>query len=91
MNANNIRGFIYQNYHKRIGFSKEESYCSLKGLKKKGLLLLANKLIKKIPYSRKTVRKGEKVDSNSSIYSDTKKCKFFERKKCKNNKTSTCF
>ena len=33
MNANNIRGFIYQNYHKRIGFSKEES--SLKGLKKK--------------------------------------------------------
>ena len=34
----------------------------------------------------KTIRKGEKVGSNSSLYSDTKKVK-----KCKNSKTWTCF
>ena len=39
----------------------------------------------------KIIRKGEKADSNSSLYSDTKKCKFFERKKYKNNKTRTFF
>ena len=33
----------------------------------------------------KTIRKGEKVDSNNSLYSERKKCKFFELKKCKNN------
>ena len=35
MNANEIRDFIYESYYKRIEFSKEESYCSLKCLKKK--------------------------------------------------------
>ena len=39
----------------------------------------------------KTIRKGGKVDSNNYLYSDTKKCTFFERKKCKSKKTSTCF
>ena len=37
-----------------------------------------------------TIRKGEKVDSNNSLYSDTEKCKFLEQKKSKNNKTGTC-
>ena len=34
---------------------------------------------------------AEKVGSNSSLYSDTKKVKIFKRKKCKNNKTRSCF
>ena len=49
MNANEIRDFIYGNYYKRIEFSKEESYCSLKRLKKERLLSLANKLLKNVP------------------------------------------
>ena len=36
------------NYYKRIGFSKERSYYSMKRLKKE-LLLLGNKLIEKVP------------------------------------------
>ena len=52
MNANKIRYFIYENYNKRIGFSKEESCYSLKRFKKERLLLFANKLIKGIPDPR---------------------------------------
>ena len=50
MTVNKIRDFIFENYYKRIGFSKENSYCSMKRFKKKkkDLLLLANKLIEKI-------------------------------------------
>ena len=44
-----MRDFIFENYYKRIGFSKENSYYSMKHLKKKDLLLLAKKLIEKIP------------------------------------------
>ena len=47
MNTNKIRDFIYESYYKLFGFSKEESYCLLKHLKKERLLLFANKLIKK--------------------------------------------
>ena len=39
----------------------------------------------------KTISHAEKLGSNSSLYSDIKKEKFFKLKKCKNNKTSTCF
>ena len=50
MSANEILDFIFESYHKLIGFPKENSYYSMKRLKKKkDLLLLANKLIKKIP------------------------------------------
>ena len=49
INANEMRDLIYENYYKSIVYSKEESYCSLKLLKKERLLLLANKLIKNIP------------------------------------------
>ena len=42
-----IRNFIFENYYKRIGFSKENSYNSIKHLKKKSLLLLTNKSIEK--------------------------------------------
>ena len=41
------RGFIYENYYRRIGFPKENSYYSIKNQKKKDLLWLANKLIEK--------------------------------------------
>ena len=47
MTVNELRYFIYESYYKRIGFIKKSSY-SMKGLKKKDLLLLATKLIKKI-------------------------------------------
>ena len=47
--ANEIRDFIFENYYKRIGFSTENSYYSLKHLKKKYLQFLENKSIKKVP------------------------------------------
>ena len=97
MSVNEIRDFIFENCYKRIGFSKESSYYSMKRLKRKDLLLLANKLIEKVPDRHnakehcesflrkknkksittehpktshelsKTIRKGEKVDSNRSL------------------------
>ena len=51
MSFNNNREFIFENYYKRIGFSQEESYYSMKRLKRKDLLLLANKLMEKVPDS----------------------------------------
>ena len=45
MSINAINDFIFENYYKRIGFSKESSYYSMKCLKKKDLWMLANKLI----------------------------------------------
>ena len=35
MSVNEIRDFIFENYYKRIGFSKENCYYSMKHLKKK--------------------------------------------------------
>ena len=35
MSVSEIRDFIFENYHKRIRFSKEISYYSMKHLKKK--------------------------------------------------------
>ena len=40
---------ICENYYKQIGLSKENSYYSMKGLKKKDLLLGTNNFIEKIP------------------------------------------
>ena len=45
MPVNEIRDSIFTNYYRRIGFSKKNSYYSMKHLKKKDLFLLANKLI----------------------------------------------
>ena len=42
----------FENYYKRIEFSKESSYYSMKRLKRKDLLLLTNKLIEKVPDHR---------------------------------------
>ena len=35
MPVNEIRDFTFENYYKRIGFSKENSYYSMKHLKKR--------------------------------------------------------
>ena len=34
MSVNEIRDFIFENYYTRIGFTKENSYYSIKPLKK---------------------------------------------------------
>ena len=49
MSVNEMRDFIFENCYKKIGFSKESSYYSIKCLKRKDLLLLANKLMERIP------------------------------------------
>ena len=48
MSINEIKDFIFKSYCKRIEFSKESSYYSMKLLKEKYLLLLASKLLEKI-------------------------------------------
>ena len=35
MSASEIRDFIFENYYKQIGFSKESGYYSMKHFKKK--------------------------------------------------------
>ena len=35
MSVNEMRDFIFENYYKRIGFLKENSYYSMKRLKKR--------------------------------------------------------
>ena len=49
MFVSEIRDFIFENYYKQIESSKENIYYSMKRLKRKDLLLLANKLVEKIP------------------------------------------
>ena len=49
MSVNHLRDFIFENYYKQIGFSEEDSYYLMKHLKRKDLLVLANKLIRKMP------------------------------------------
>ena len=48
ISINKIKYFIFENYYQQIGFSQKISYNSIKGLNKKALLLLANKLIKNV-------------------------------------------
>ena len=55
--VNEIRDFIFENYYKRIEFSKENSYYSMKHQKKKrkkkkNLQFFATKLTEKIPDRR---------------------------------------
>ena len=45
MSVNEIREFIFENYYKRIRFSKENSYYSMKRLKKKKRFIVACKQI----------------------------------------------
>ena len=48
MLVNEISHFIFENYYKQNGFSKEHDYYSMKSLKRKDLLLFPNTLIEKI-------------------------------------------
>ena len=45
MSINEIKDFIFENYYKRVGFSKESSCYSMKHLKKKKRFLVARKQI----------------------------------------------
>ena len=49
MSVNEIKDFIFENYYKGIGFSKNISHNSMKRLNKKDLRLIANKLMKNVP------------------------------------------
>ena len=49
--TNELSDFIFENYYKRVVFSKENYYCSMKSRKKKYLQLFATKLTEKIPDS----------------------------------------
>ena len=35
MTVKNLKEFLYENYYKKIGFTKEDSYYPLKSLEKK--------------------------------------------------------
>ena len=68
MSLSKIRGFIFEIYYKRIGFSDESSYYSMKRLKKKDLWLLANKLsIAKEHYQSFIRKKNKKSVKQSEI------------------------
>ena len=49
MTVQELKDFIFENYYRRIGFTVQNIYYSIKHQKKYDLLLLATKLIKKIP------------------------------------------
>ena len=45
MTVNELRDFMFENYYKQIRFVKERNHYSMECLKRKGLLMLATKLI----------------------------------------------
>ena len=47
--VNEIRYFIFEKYYGQIRFFKENIFYPMKHLKRKNLLLLANKITEKIP------------------------------------------
>ena len=47
MTVKELEEFIFENYYRRIGFTNENIYYSMKHQKKKDLRLLATKFIKK--------------------------------------------
>ena len=47
MSINEIRDFIFESYYKRIGFSKEISYYSMKRLKKKRFIVARKQINRK--------------------------------------------
>ena len=51
MRVTDHKDAIFENYFKRIGFTKEYTHHSVKKQKQKGFLRLATKLTKKIPGS----------------------------------------
>ena len=75
MSINEIKDFIFENYHKRNGFPKKISHNSMKYMTKKYLLSLANILIRNIPnpcnakehYQSFTIKKNRKSVKQSEI------------------------
>ena len=65
MSANEIKDF--ENYYKRIGFSKEDCYYSMKLLKKKNILFLAHKLIGKMPDPHNTKEHYQSFINTTSV------------------------
>ena len=61
---NEIRDFIFENYYQRISCSKENNET----LEIKYLLLLAKKLIEKIPDSRNAKKKKSVRQSKITVY-----------------------
>ena len=51
MTIKELKDFIFENYYRRIGFPKENSYYLMKHQKKKDLFLFATKLKEKIPHA----------------------------------------
>ena len=49
MSVNEIRYLIFENYCKRVGFSKENSHCSINCFKKKRFIVACKKVNKKMP------------------------------------------
>ena len=49
MSVNKMKDFISEKYYKRIEFSKESSYYSIKILNKKNIITCKQKFRKKIP------------------------------------------
>ena len=47
MSINEIKDFFFENYYKRIRFSKESSYYSMKCLKKKRFLVARKQINRK--------------------------------------------
>ena len=47
MTIKELKDFIFENYYRRIGFTKENSYYSVKYQQKKDLLLYATKIREK--------------------------------------------
>ena len=47
MSVNKIREFIFENNYKRIGFSKENSYYSMKHFKKKRFIVACEQINRK--------------------------------------------
>ena len=52
MTVKELEDFIFEKYHQRIRFAKENSYYTMKHQKKKDLQLFAIKLTEKIPDPR---------------------------------------
>ena len=75
-----MKSKIFEKFYKRIELSKENSYYSMKCLKKKDLMLLANKLMENIleqhnakEHHQSFIRKKHKVSKTiKSNYLSTK-------------------
>ena len=83
MTVHDIRDCIFGNYYKRIGFSKENSHYSIKHADIRYVITEHPKTSHKLSKTIRQAEKASQIGSNSSLYSDIKKRKFFEQKNCK--------